>query len=461
MKPAFFNFAEGANLVPKNGTGADLVRPRLSSKFDVLGYFFQISVTLSVFAVVLVHSSAPVTFVIKLMKGSVAGWLGIIWYMGAALSLSLAAASPFRTLKASFYGLPFIIITLWCWATIFWSVDIDETFKGCVLVTCGLIGAMSVAVRYDWLELTHLLAWLLSAIIGASVLLALAVPSMGRMQEIYPGAWSGLFSEKQALGFTAVLQIIFVTVLGVYSSKHRVWLWAIPLGLIAIIGSQGKTALIMTFTGFAVIFGSKLLQSDRRLMLATLWLGVVFVGSMALLFYVEPDIIFKLTGKSSDLTGRKEIWEGIDYLIRQRPNFGWGYSVIWNDTENPISPYQWISDIADFKPSNAHSSYKEAILSIGFVGLWMLVFLLAKFVFDCVIRLRTERIGASLSLAVIASLLVISSTETVFIGKMDLYWFLTMLLGVKIAMPSAKIAPPNSLIRPRINEIDRAGFYTY
>lgn len=460
MKTAFFRANENAGMANRNAVRIPNIGAQAAGKFDIADYFFQIVVTISVVVVVMVHSSTPVTFAMKLLHGS-AGWLGYLWYIGAAMSLSLAVASPLRTLKAGYYGLPFIIITFWCWATILWTVDLDETVKGCVLVTCGLIGAMSIAVRYDWLQLTRLIAWLLTAVIGVSVLLAAAVPSLGRMQEIYPGAWSGLFSEKQALGFSAVLQIIFVTVLGVYSPKHRAWLWAIPIGLLAIIGSQGKTALIMTFTGFAIIFGSKLLQSDRRLMLATLWLGIVFVGIIGLVLFNEPDIVFKLTGKSSDLTGRKEIWEGIDYLVRQRPNFGWGYSVIWNDIENPTSPYQWIAEIADFKPSNAHSSYKEAMLSIGFVGFCMLIFLLAKFVFDCVIRLRSNHMGATLSLAVIASLLVISSTETVFIGKMDLYWFLTMLLGVKIAMPIEKTAPPIAKTKRQTDPIEANGFFTY
>jgi O-antigen ligase len=460
MRLAFFNPFQSTSSLQKNSVNWRNMTPQLGPRFDVAEYVFQIIVTVSVAIVILVHSSTPVTFAIKLLSGP-ASWLGYIWYFGALLSLSLAVASPFRTLKASLYAIPFVIITLWCWATIFWTVDLDETVKGCVLVTCGLIGAASIAVRYDWLELTRFMAWILTGLIAISVLLAIGVPSLGKMKEIYPGAWSGLFSEKQALGFSAVLQIIFVTVLGVYSKEHRAWLWAIPIGIIAIIGTQGKTALIMTFTGFAIVFGAKLLQTDRRIMLITVWLGVVCTGILALILFLEPDIVFKLTGKSSDFTGRKEIWEGIDYLVRQKPQLGWGYSVIWNDIDNPTSPYQWIAEIADFKPSNAHSSYKEAILSIGSVGLWMLIFLLGKFVFDCLIRLRTDQMGATLSLAVICSLLVISSTETVFIGKMDLYWFLTMLLGIKIAMPTPK--NPKSTEKPNlgVNQINATGFYTY
>ena len=406
----------------------DLARDRaINQIFELIGI-------LGFTAMILIHTSAPVAVVLKLMGGQSPSWVGGFWYLSALVSFGMAVTAPKRTIEALIYGWPFLIMGILALASYTWSIEPQNTLKGAIFLFLSQLGAISLAARYSWEEIIRYFAILLTALIGISILLAVAVPRIGQMQEIYPGAWSGVWAEKQALGFFAVLQIIFAAFLGLKDRSHRLWLLAPLLGLLAIVGTQGKTALIMVFVAGIAVVGTRLLQRGQRLMLVVLWLSIVCSAVGVAIYFAVPDLLFQLTGKSKDLTGRIEIWQGIDYLVSHKPIWGHGYNTIWENKSDPIGPYQWIYLMADFKPHNAHSSYRDVLLSLGKVGFWLLVFILVKTVIDAVSTIRTDKDGSSVTLAIIFALLTISATETVFLGNNNLLWFLIVMCGTKISL---------------------------
>lgn len=413
---------------------------------EQLKEFIIASMTIFFFVV---HTSTPVSTILKITNGSSPSFIGAIWYLCGLIGIFLAIISPSRTLKALFYAWPFLVINLWAFLSVTWSVAPSTSLKSAALLFMSQLGAIALAARYSWLSLIRLLTISLGTLIFLSVLLAIGAPSLGRMQEIYPGAWSGLWTEKQGLGFCSVMMVIFCLIIAAYSKADRLWLLAVPIGIIAILGTGGKTALVMVIFAIGVIMAAKLLQTELKLAAISLLAGTMIVGILILFFTSNKELIFQLTGKSSDFTGRAQIWEGLDYLISQRPTQGWGYSVIWDGGQDLTSPYQWIMDIAGFKPANAHSTYREALLSLGKIGLYLLVFVLGKVIFDFITHLRSKPMGAALGISVVGSLIFISFTETVFLGKMDFYWMLVVLLGTKIAIPddvSEEAKPHNSQI---------------
>lgn len=403
---------------------------------DLINSLWDAAFISMVVIVILIHTSTPVSMVLKATNGFSPPILGAIWYICGLMGLIIAFTRPMDIIKCAIYGWPFVLINIWVFASVTWSISSSDTFKAAMLLTMSQMTAFALAARYSWFQLIRMTTIILTSLIFLSVLLAIAVPKLGQMQTIYPGAWSGLWTEKQGLGFASTIQVIFAIVLGIYYPKYRMWLLAAPLGIIAIFGTEGKTALIMIIYAIGAITASKAMQLELRLSLILALAGVVFATLIGTFIATNPDLIFKLTGKSNDLTGRKEIWEGIDFLIQQRPDKGWGYGVIWNDTENLTSPYQWIAQIADFKPANAHSSYRETLLTLGKYGLYLLVLALGKTMFDAVIFIRTKPVGAALCLGAIGSLITISFTEMVFLGHMDLYWLLVVMIGTKLALPN-------------------------
>jgi exopolysaccharide production protein ExoQ len=413
---------------------------------SILRSGFQITLSLMLVCMICVQTTAPVSTLLKLANGGSIPGIGMIWYMAGFCGLFFFLIRPFEVAKAAIRAWPFLLLNLLALASFLWSVDRNATLKAALLLTMSQMGAMAIAQRYNWYQILKINAITMSILIFFSILLAVGVPKIGQMQEIYPGAWSGLWMEKQGLGFSSVIQSLLCVLLAVYFPKHKKWLFLAPLGIIALSQTESKTAIIMLVYGYAAIAGARLLQLEFRLSLILLLVGTVLATFLGVFIVSNPDLLFKLTGKSKDLTGRTEIWAGIDYLIHQRPTTGWGYNVIWDGKENPISPYQWISGIADFEPANAHSSYKESLLSLGKAGFYLLCLALAKVAFDAIIFMRSKPIAAAAALSIIGALFTISFTEMVFMGRMDYYWFLTVLIGTKLALQNKDnqfIMPPS------------------
>lgn len=413
---------------------------------------------LLLFGFVIVHTSTPVTFILKLTNGLGGAAVGAIWYLGGLCALGLALFRPWETIKATPFAFPFLIVTAWSAASFFWSIAPIETIKGVLLLTLTTLGAIVIAARLSWEELVRYFSNILNALILISIVLAVGVPKLGTMETIYPGAWSGLWPEKQALGFYSVIQVIFVFIRAFYLQRQmKMLLWS-PLGIIAILGTQSKTALIMVVFAIAIMVFVKLLQQDLRIMLGTLILAIVGIVLIYVILMSFPDLLFKLTGKSADLTGRKEIWTALEFIHSQNKTVGYGYSALWTGMNDLAAPYQWIPDIAGFKPFNSHSSYWEAKVSLGEIGLYLLYFCLGWVLIFSIIHIRSHPLGSGLTLSLMGALLLISRTETVFLGHGDLYWLLVITLGTKITMPKTK---PETILRKNIENAPQRETYVY
>ena len=110
----------------------------------------------------------------------------------------------------------------------------------------------------------------LGSLMVMSVGLAIAVPSIGQMTYTLQGAWSGVWGRKQAMGMYAALLILASLALALCNRKYWPCLVLVPLSLVAIIGTTGKTAILMSFMGIAVMSVGWLVQRDLRIAIATL-----------------------------------------------------------------------------------------------------------------------------------------------------------------------------------------------
>ena len=70
----------------------------------------------------------------------------------------------------------------------------------------------------------------------------------------------------------------------------------------------------------------------------------------------------------SSLTGRHEIWEEVGRFVDRRPLAGWGYDTFW--TPDHVAT---VSENCGWGLREAHSAYRDVLLSVGQVGLGLLV----------------------------------------------------------------------------------------
>jgi len=104
--------------------------------------------------------------------------------------------------------------------------------------------------------------------------------------------------------------------------------------------------------------------SDGRFR-AVLPLALVSAGVGA--FIIVPLIGgAELLGKSSDLSGRTDIWQFAATMIERNPWLGYGYKVFWLGENAPAAPF-WKAS-RNFVP-HAHDGYLETTLDVGLIGL--------------------------------------------------------------------------------------------
>jgi exopolysaccharide production protein ExoQ len=328
------------------------------------------------------------------------------------------------------------LLTLCC-VSVLWSIDPSGTIRRCVAMLVTVLCGYAIAARFSWKRLSEVLAITFTIAMVASYVLALFVPQMGRMQELFPGAWRGVWLEKNNLG--AIMAIGFVSSIAasMHNPSRRVFWWGIAAAMVfLVIMSQSKTALVSLLLGGAGIVFVYLTQRGPVLGILLTWLAVTVLLCLAGFMWFAPEKIFLLLGKDPTLTGRTFIWDGIERVIRARPLLGYGYGVVWTD-ESAYAPLAKITQVAGFRAYHAHSCWFEVWLGLGAVGLvlWACVFAeaWAKGLW------RTWRGDSGyFALPMLAIYSLSSITESMALGWNDLRWALFVMVLVKLSLPGDK-----------------------
>jgi len=150
-----------------------------------------------------------------------------------------------------------------------------------------------------------------------SILWASIFPEVGihqltdAYQTVHAGLWRGVFSHKQGLGLFAGLTTGFLLFYRTSIFPAPVLAIAIVCSLTCLIGTQSATGIVTTVITPAFLyvanFITQLPNSLRKAVLLKFAIGFVAIGvayKAGLLNY----IIVQILGKSTDLTGRADIW---------------------------------------------------------------------------------------------------------------------------------------------------------
>ncbi|MCA3694138.1 O-antigen ligase [Aquidulcibacter sp.] len=394
----------------------------------------------------LIHLQVFVSLPIKLNGGPLPG-LGFVWAVGSMIGLVLAVTRPLRTAAIGILIFPFVALCMWAYLSSSWSADPVDTLRASTFMTCSLIGACAIAAHLTWEEILARLTLALGSLMVLSVGLAIAVPSIGQMTDILQGAWSGVWGEKQAMGMYAALLILASLSLALSNQKYWPCLFLVPLSLVAIIGTTGKTAILMSFMGIAVFVTGWLVQRDLRVAIATLWTSIL-LGSATLYGLTQgKEAVFRLLGRKPDFTGRTEVWREVEYVARKKPTTGYGFHAVWEDQTSIDGPYQWIADGTGFFPQNAHSSWWDVVLQLGTPGAVLLTICMALAWIAVLVRIRHGGPGALFAVSALATLTLISFTESILVSSMDMPWMLVMLIAAKSLQEfffPARLASPTS-----------------
>jgi O-antigen ligase len=352
-------------------------------------------------------------------------------YAGGVLLLAL---SPERTLTAWLRQPLLIAILAIAAASALWSINPDQTLRRTVALVMTTLGGVVIAARWRWSGLAEILGAAHALLGAASLLAVLAVPSFGVMHAMFPGAWRGLWTEKNTLGINMNLGFIACAAAAVLEPRRRrLWIGLSALCLVLVLGSTSKTSLVACLLGGCGLALVAIVRRGPLGMLVGTWGAVAAALLVAVVALVGSDAVLAALGKDATLSGRTRIWAAVMDRIKERPWLGYGYGAVWSDTD-PWAPLAWITRRAGFRPYHAHSSWLEPWLGLGVVGLcaWALYFLET-----CLRGLLAlyRSPGAYLAIPFLLVYAMTTLTESVAMVFNDSRWLIFVAIAARLALP--------------------------
>lgn len=371
-------------------------------------------------------------------EASQSALLRALYFPSYGVALLLTLAIPWTTLRALLRQ-PFLIAILAIVAaSILWSVSPDQTLRRIVANYCTTLSGVVLAARWRWASLAEVIATAFAILAVCSLFTGLFVPSIGRMVELFPGAWRGLWPEKNAFGANMAFGFVVSAAAAVLNPQRAKLWWAVAaltFGLLLM--STSKTSLVSLLLGAGVMVFIALARRSPASSVAATWAALVGIGLIAAFIVFASDVFLGLLGKDATLTGRTKIWAGVIERIHERPWLGYGYGAVW-DEKGPWGPLAKITKTAGFRAHHAHNSWLEQWIDLGVFGLgaWALFF--TQTVATAIVAVYRER-GAYLALPVLVVYALMTLTESVAVTYNDMRWTMFVALAVKLAFPDREL----------------------
>ncbi|SDQ79857.1 O-antigen ligase [Microbacterium sp. cf332] len=258
----------------------------------------------------------------------------------------------------------------------------------------------------------------------------------------------GIFGNANSLAYIALLGlVVFGLQINTRAGRRGPLVaWTVLAAFCFWRGSSATAA--MCAIAIAIVIMVVLLMRRARTAHVRRILYVVFavtgVSLIVTLWLVREDL-FELLGRSSDLSGRKEIWAMVAARFAESPLIGWGYSVPWV----PTDPFfdGWIVD-RGVTVMQAHSTWFDVAMQLGVVGLLFFAVALGVFTWRAwflalgrIPRSGTDREPRSRLLlipALVATILLVQSV-TESSPLLNWGWFLLVMLAFAIKQAPASV----------------------
>jgi exopolysaccharide production protein ExoQ len=362
-------------------------------------------------------------------------------YAAGLLLLAMRPGEPFRGLLRQPFLILLVVIAA---ASVTWSVAPDQTVRRVVALAFTIIGGVVLGARWRWATLTEVLATAFAILAVGSAIAGALIPSIGRMTELFPGAWRGLWSEKNTLGGMMAFAFLIFMAAGFYRRQRLILWWGMAaLALALLVLSTSKTSLVALTLGVAALGFVLLARRGGSIAVIATYGAVVGMLALSAGILFAPDVFLGLLGKDATLTGRTKIWDAIIRLIREQPWLGYGYGAVWNDPSGR-GPLAWIIKQAGYRPEHAHNSWLEQWLGMGLIGLaaWALCYL--STLFRTIWAVFTSR-GGLLAFPFMVVYTLITLTESVAVAYNDVRWLMFVAIAIRLALPER--APASNHVR--------------
>lgn len=296
-------------------------------------------------------------------------WLRLIWVPVYATIALLVVSRPIRMSRVAVPAVMGLILVGWAFVSSSWSIAPDVTFRRSIALLMTTLFGLYLAARYDWREFLELLAGVFLLLAVGNYIACLLFPGFGIHATIHPGAWKGLWYEKNMMGAQMVVGLLALSAAAVVAPRRRkLWIFGAALSAGLVILSTSTTALLGMLLALGGMTALALFRRPGPLPVLVVWGGVAGVGAFLALILLAPEVFFALVGKDATLTGRTGIWEALFRRVELRPWQGYGFGAFWAD---PWGPRWFIKNEVQWDAPNAHNGWLDILVQLGIVGLIM------------------------------------------------------------------------------------------
>ncbi|QUD89300.1 O-antigen ligase family protein [Phenylobacterium montanum] len=292
--------------------------------------------------------------------------------------LILLSPRTLQALRTTAPMWPFVILTL---ASMTWSADPKLSWAGFELVFGAVIVLPAI---YAWLGQHRGLrttGFLNGLIVVASLVAALVYPARAVVQASnivgaeYAGAWRGVLIHKNVLGQASCVALLIL----IQQPRARSLLWWLFAASAAICLVFSRSSNSVLGFGAGLIAYVALSGRVTRRPWALALLGLV-ICLLAFGLAINVDDLARALGRSSNFSGRTDIWRYALRLIQKQALLGHGYGTV-------DSAFKSRSIVALHSDAvNPHNGYLDLAFDLGAAGLIALLWGVA------VILLRAYRL---------------------------------------------------------------------
>ena len=365
--------------------------------------------------------------------------LRLVWPPAYAAALGLALLQPERSLRTALRGWPVLALAVLPLLSVLWSIDPGLTGRRSIAVLATALCGLWLAARFDWRALLRLFGIAFAILAFGALVAGAAFPGFGVMHEIHPGAWRGLWWEKNTLGAMmawSALAFCAAAAAAPTAAERRFWIGLVPLALGLVLLSTSKTALLASLVA---VGGAAAVAVSRRgfgFASLTLFGGAVVVAAGLGVLIIGPGVLLEALGRDATLTGRTDIWEVLIRKIGEAPWFGYGYGAFWSA---PDGPAFWVRLETAWPVPTAHNAWLETALALGVPGTAFAAMTVLVAIGKALRRLFSG-VETYWALPFLASWLVVSLSESALLEQNGFVWLMLSATMFKLyaERPSAR-----------------------
>ncbi len=283
----------------------------------------------------------------------------------------------FRKSIQSFSRNPALLgLLLLACASPLWAEASDLVSRRALALVGTTLFGVALAARYSFEEQLKILRWAFRFGALATVMLGIGSPSRALSAAGGGGGIRGVFPHKNILGGAMALAFLVEWYLREQGIREKiVRIISLTAYAVLLVASDSLTSIVTLVAALAATWVFRVLYVRLQIPFAALVFFVLAVVGSVFLVGIEAGDVMGLMGRSSDMTGRTELWSAVGQTILQRPLLGFGFSGFWKGASSSST---LIENQIRWTPTYSHNGYLEIALSLGILGLLFVAWMLAS-----------------------------------------------------------------------------------